>query len=366
MKILKELALILIATLCACFFLAYLNQNQKPAASETFVFEAGAYVPEPLLEKYEYDALAAHALREGDLLLLGSSELTSPASTVSYRYVPRLCQRRVLAAGRAGFQSLGMLLTLERTRQALSERSKIAIVLSPGWFSQRGTSTNRFLNAADEAELIRLGADPHLHKETRRVIGRQVRERRDEITGLWPYWALWSFPFTYADEPMWGRAPEREFAPVTLAPIPTGRADFKADEKLERGKMDAQIAKNGFGVTDAVAAELNRRPPPAPASKLDPWEREVGDLFALSSYLKERGVRAHFIMQPVHRRLYSGLESYDALFARVEERLKADGHSWYTAFPEPYDLKWLSDRAHFSDYGWLMISQELCRWLTSN
>jgi poly-D-alanine transfer protein DltD len=298
-------------------------------------------------------------LRRGDLVLFGSSELGTNETSIQNLY-PSACGKRVLALGHAGFQSLPILLALAEARQSLSPQSNIVIILSPVWFTERGTPSGAFLQVVVPHRISELLREKDLPDTVRSALALEIRTHRDELTGLYPDYLYTIFPaltrWTSA------RAPDLSGVRVTAEPA-VATPGFNWDETENKWKEVLRLKSEGnpIGTTAEYYNRIKKYNPPYPPSKLEPWRIEKRQLYDLSAFLRSYGVHAHFILQPTHRRVYGPLDSYDRLFAEIEERLKADGHYWKSYFTEPYDLTLLRDAAHFSASAWVRVQREICR-----
>lgn len=315
---------------------------------------SGVMIPNPVDHPEWSRATLETALADGTHVLFGSSELTFRGETEPTRLFPAACGRPIVAIGRAGFQSLPILLTLAEARRALSSHSDVTIILSPGWFAEFGTSSGAFLRYLKPRMLRELLAQPDLPAEVRTAIARQVRLHRDDLTGLYPDWVLPWVPSAVAPR----------LAPVAGAKLGATnpvRFDWDAAEVRWRAHVVERARGNPLGL-DVTYFEKNRgRAYPIAPPKLDPWRIEQSDVFALSEFLRLYGVHARFIVQPLHRRVYADLTPYDELMSEIKTKLEADGHRWISFFNEPYDLAMLEDSVHFSAYGWVRVQREMCR-----
>lgn len=355
-----ETAIIALATLSAvCVFKVVQPQRPKiVAVNETF--PAGLYISGPAQNPLRSLYALKTQLERNELVLFGSSELTLTGEAAIQNLYPAACGKRVLAIGAAGFQSLPILLMLARAKENLSSKSKIAVILSPVWFSERATPSDAFLRELEPHAVVTLN-QKGLPSEAREAINRELRTRGDEFAGLYPDWLINRFPF------LAGLSRPRA---VTVQPVeikvetPAAVKDFDWDAMEEKWKKVQQERAGGnpIGTNLEFYNRVKAKNPPYAFKPPNFRETEKHDLFALSKFLREHGVHAHFIMQPIHRRLYNQLEPYDRLFDQVAQRLKADGHTWQSYFTEPFDLNTLQDSAHFSEYTWVRMQRELCSY----
>ena len=313
-------------------------------------------IPNPVEDPEWSRATLERALADGTPVLFGSSELTFSGETKVTQMFPKACGRPIVAIGRAGFQSLPILLTLAEARHALSAQSDVTIILSPGWFAEFGTSSGAFLRYLKPRMLRDLLAQTDLPKIVHDAIARQVRLHRDDLTGLYPDWVMPWLPNLRPRPAPVGLA---RLAP--FAQMPAVGFDWDAAEAQWRKHVATRSTGNTLGLDVDYFERYHGRTYPMNAPKLDPWRIEESDVFALSELLRAYHVRARFVVQPLHRRVYADLTPYDELMAEVKTKLEADGHRWISFFDEPYDLALLEDSVHFSAYGWVRVQREMCR-----
>lgn len=347
--------------LCAAlFFLACFGFSIH---ADPIQFGAGEFLPYSYDDRFE--PIARTALQNGDLVMFGSSELSAPESFVIQKYLPKLCGKRVLTTGYAGTQSLTILLKLARMSSSLSPQSRIAIILSPGWFNSTGTPTKLFLESIQQEDWLDFARAQDLPPLSKQAVTRQLRWHRDQMTGLSPLWLPWSLPFLQNFLSPLALSDRPKATGVVIEPMPTPTADVEQDEKRLLEQYQQQRQKNPYGITDEYWAKIAKKNPPFDSNPLDRYQREEQDFLALSDFLKSKNVHAQFIVQPVHRELYKNLEGYDQLFAKLEQQARADGHGWIDMMRH-FQPAYLSDGAHFSEYGWLQVDKKMCAWLSSN
>lgn len=174
-----------VAFAAAAFAFQFVPKVSAPALPAQMVQPVGQLLPSPSAVP-ESSALISHALKNGDLVLFGSSELSNPGETAIQTLYPVACGKRVLAVGRAGFQNLPILKTLAHVRDSLSDKSNVAIILSPVWFTERGTPSEAFLGTLRPHELSDLLRAPDLPATVKSALNLEIQEHRDEFTGLYP------------------------------------------------------------------------------------------------------------------------------------------------------------------------------------
>lgn len=354
-----EIFIFLAAVLCAFAVFAQLPRAGGASVPEQVTLPPGEFIANPVDDTVRTRIAIETHLKSGDWIVFGSSEMTIPSDIAVQKFLPRACGKRVLAIGQAGFQSLPILLHLAQARQSLGPKAKIAIIFSPVWFSERGTSSQSLLKFMEPYAISNLLRDETLPLSVASALARSIRVRGDEYTGLYPDWLMTRWPSLarFARD----RNSLRSQVQITAQPATEPSSfDWTAEEEKWRRKVEMDAEGNPFGTTMDFFKKVQKHKPPYPFKRLDRWQVEKQDILALSAFLKQFDVKAHFILQPVHRRIYNHLEGYDRLFEEIEKQIRADGHSWQSGFREPYDLTALSDAAHFSELSWFRLNRELC------
>jgi poly-D-alanine transfer protein DltD len=357
--LLLEILTVVIAFSCAFAIFQWLPRAGGLGTPGQLNLPASEFIANPAGDAVRNRVALETNLKNGDWVVFGSSEMTIPSDVAVQKFLPRACGKRVLALGQAGFQSLPILLHLAQARHSLSSKSKIAIIFSPVWFSERGTSSQSLLKFLEPYAISNLLRDPELPTAVPQALARAIHARGDEFTGLYPDWLFAHWPALARLTR--DRNPNTALAQVSAEKAPdVTNFDWAAEEEKWRRKTETDAGGNPYGTTLEFFKKVQKHKPPYAFKRLDRWQIEKQDLIALSRFLKHYGVKAHFILQPVHRRIYNGLEGYDRLFVEIEQRLRADGHSWQSSFKEPYDLTVLADAAHFSELEWVRLNREFC------
>ena len=354
----RELALAAGAVVAALYVARALPRLPRAAPDLPPAAAVGMTFPNPARLPPNYArAVLEQRLRDGDAVLFGSSELAFDGEMAPHRFFPAACGKRILTMGRAGYQSLPILLTLAEVEGALSARSDVTLILSPGWFAEFGTPSGAFLRFLKPDALRTLFARDDLPPAVRDAVAREIRIHRDEFSGLYPDWI---FPWVPALARL---APAADFEPCAAPAVPQPTApafDWDAAELRQKNLAIAAAEGNPLG-TGAAYYRKNQGKLPKAVTPLDRWDVERKDLYALSGFLNERGVRARIIVQPVHRRVYRDLRAYDERLNQALARLVADGHRVVDYNREPFDPQLLEDSVHFGGYGWAKMQREMCR-----
>ncbi len=362
MKVLLiELLMFALASISAVFASQSFSPRPHLELPKQATLPAGQHFASPIDYPWQAWVSLSHFLQIGELVVFGSSELTSTSETAFQRFYPKHCHKPVLTVGRAGFQSLSILLALNEVRRSLGAQSRITVILSPIWFVERGTPSSELLRNLRARQVLEMAADPATPQVVSGALTRAARNKRDELTGLYPDWLLLRFPFLAKN--LNEKRPDFSTTQLTLDWSSIEKKDTPWVELVHRW-LDIDLREgsgNPYGVKEHVFEKLQGKKLPLNASTLDPYEREYKDLLSLSRFLKEHSIKAHFVVQPIHRRLYTQLEPYDRLFEKIKTNLENDGHLFTDYFVEPFDLSLLSDNQHFTDSAMVRLEEIECK-----
>ncbi|MES2132753.1 MAG: D-alanyl-lipoteichoic acid biosynthesis protein DltD, partial [Bacteroidota bacterium] len=135
-----------------------------------------------------HEMALAVALKKRVPVLFGSSELTSShLQGIAYRF---FCKEnsddKFLAVGHAGYQSFAILTTLAANK-ALLKKSKLTIILSPGWFEKQyasGTSLTSFFEFCPPNYLYQIYRDTSIDAETKQHVEAYIYKNYDKYDGF--------------------------------------------------------------------------------------------------------------------------------------------------------------------------------------
>ena len=329
----------------------------------------------------------ARTLADGSsIVLFGSSELTSadhPSKPMNFfnneLHVP------LAAIGHAGNQSFSIYAQLVAANADLT-RSRITILVSPGWFvgkpGRRGTDLEAFLEYQPAPSLYRmrerfLSDDPDVAR-----VASYLADHRLDLGAAGPIvrwnvraasrWGAAVNPLAQWWDGFVVEATEEQMicTPKTVEhPMPP-RVQLGSDEWGERfaqGKAEhlAQCTNNPFFVNDAFYAEYvageTRTVEALPFNE----DRELTDLVLLLDYLKAHNAHPFFVLQPLNPFVYTNTKDLDPTMDRIREELDArdfallDLWSSDTADFEPGIL---TDVMHLGPVGWYHIDSTLAAY----
>lgn len=304
------------------------------------------------------------ALDSGErIVMLGSSELTSAdLRFISYKFMNTELARPVLAYGHAYFQSLAMYFLLASHERQLSPRSRVVIMLSPGWFATRGLNRDAFkehvlpllprlIDSPDaRAELagwIRQRGNGEIARAT---IAEWAYDLRSRLQGQMRHLFLGE--------------PPPSAPPVAATPAdPSARpVDWGALRAEAMALEQRHMATNPYGVRqdylDTYLTDLTPERLDAYPDRFDS-STELNNLERLMRLLSAHGVRALFVLQPYNPLVFRDLNRFEPEQRRIADLCKTYAmHCLDMYNAQPYQVGTLRDSQHLGELGWLDVSHK--------
>ncbi|WP_336729408.1 D-alanyl-lipoteichoic acid biosynthesis protein DltD [Achromobacter ruhlandii] len=317
-----------------------------------------------------YEAQQVNSRHLGDALgtgerivLLGSSELTSAdLRFISYKFMNTELAQPVLAYGHAYFQSLAMYFLLASQERQLSPRSRVVIMLSPGWFATRGLNREAFKEHVLPL-LPRLVDNPDARAELASWIWQRGNgEIARAAMAEWAYDVRSRLQGQMRQLFLGDQAGE---PPATAAPAaPSSRAVDWAALRTEAAALEHRhMASNPYGVRqdylDTYLTDLTPERLDAYPARFD-GATELNNLERLMRLLSARGVRALFVLQPYNPLVFRDLDRFEPVQRRIAalcETYAMHCLDMYNA--RPYQVGTLRDSQHLGELGWLDVSRRM-------
>lgn len=303
-----------------------------------------------------------NALASGDsVVLLGSSELTSAdLRFISYKFLSTELAQPVLAYGHAYFQSLAMYFLLASQERQLSSRSRVVIMVSPGWFSTRGLNRDAFKEHV-------LPLLPHLmdSPQARAELATWIRQRGNGDIARAAL-AEWGYDLRSRLQNQ-VRHLLLPVPPVNASPAPEvrpGRASANWDQlRTEAAALELQhMVSNVYGVrqdyldsylTDLTPARLDAFPARFDATT------ELRNLEQVMALLAAHQVRALFVLQPYNPLVFRDLDRFLPVQRHIDTLCKTYRmHCLDMYDAHPYQIGTLRDSQHLGELGWLEVSRK--------
>jgi D-alanine transfer protein len=306
------------------------------------------------------------------VVLLGSSELTSPSDYIPYNFFNSSREIQVRAFGHAYFQSFSMYCVLLSLREYL-EGAKICIIVSPGWFETKGTNSQAFVEFVRPEMLANIAHDNGINHEYKNYISDYLVRIKSDLSGFTPameyfYSRTSSFlfqelrgnlllrqipSFYYCDDTITFR--------TRLASLDTfnwSSTNDKLVEKFNSGcSNDFQIEDSRFSAMTNGTKVLT----PKPAKFIrNGVNQELHDFGILLKMLYEYGAKPTFVIQPMNPNVYSNLASFHSIMNQLLAECNQYNFQCLNLFESEkgkYTPGILNDGMHMGDVGWNRVNE---------
>ena len=318
----------------------------------------------------------AGALKNDQVLtILGSSELTA-TPWAPYHYFPDSLGIPVVAFGHAYHQMFSMFCELLTMKDYL-EDSKIAILISPGWFATEGTNIEAFLQFVRPNFLNAIVADHDIPGKYKRYMGRYVSENIADIES--PSKSLLFLAEMYG----WEVPIFSEYVyDIKSSRLDRVRFDVTADSTFVLSTVNVNwdsigaalqqtfvsgITSNNMYVYDEyyknyiIGDDGKEKWGDAKEITLS-TNTEFQDFLMLIDLLKTYKCKASFVIQAMNPYYYRDLENYSEAISDMKRIMDENGFPYldmYVTNKADYEPATLMDVMHLGDYGWIRINDFL-------
>ena len=308
------------------------------------------------------------------ITMFGSSELGSMAYS-SYFFLPDSLNMPLVAFGHAHHQHFSIFCELLAMQKYL-KKSKICIVISPGWFETEGTNIEAFLEFVRPNFLKSIIHNKEIPLQYKIEIGRFVSEHFSDIDHPAEY--LYYFRDLYEDrkKPVANEVLQQT-TKVNKVQYEIKKGSFEKREvanvdwqqtaaRLQKKFLDSN-QNNAIYVSNAYYSEyllkngVFIKSKPVKIAKPSA-NREYQDFLLMIEILKQNGCEASFIIQPLNPYYYEGLENYSEVIAGMKKVMEQNNFPYLDMFvtgKKAYQPATLNDIMHLGDYGWNRINRFL-------
>lgn len=363
-----------IALVFGFFFIDWLRD--KEPVSEII---AGNYLPKPCEYMQTPDALLHHLQNEHNLLLMGSSELSSHSNYVPHKWLSGASGLRALSLGSAGHQSMSILAQMVALGDFI-KGAKIGIIVSPGWFEDRfsaGTSLKVFLDQNPLWFTSSLLSSPDNHY--RSSVLSYMGKNSGFLSGADPAWklayykssgevaSLLSYPLISANS-IWLAYLHQNYLPQNYLPtslLVQSLPDFDSLETAALIDFKSRSAGNNLAISDKyfqtwLQSDATRR---GRIRAIDTnANTELQHALLLIDYMAQSGADVCWIIQPLNPYYYPELQSLTPTMGILKRHIETYNMPLLDLF-EPdtayYVRGMLDDVMHMGDFGWLKVNQFL-------
>ncbi len=174
---------LLLACLCFFFFKEKIDSYYSQKHQSNFDFITENYIPTFNQNGVSENILVSNALDKSIPIVFGSSELTSHhLNALCYNYFTQH-HLKIKALGHAGFQCFAMS-NIIASNQLVLKNSKIAIVLSPGWFAgkySKGTDLQCFFEYNNDIVMNQIYNDTQLPNSYKSYYANYIKNKFNQI-----------------------------------------------------------------------------------------------------------------------------------------------------------------------------------------
>lgn len=324
------------------------------------------------------------------MVVLGSSEMTSKDLTyIPYNFLPKSLNIPVLAYGHAYFQSFAINAMLRANADALSPRTRLVIMVSPGWFKISTIPLDSFIEHFQPQILVPLYQD----NTAKLAIGRYVKQHFNEFGRISGYQSAFVVDpadinnGTHTDqrmqqalyneqlflfktrarllfaEPHWLIHPRQ--VPVPVSPSIT---QWNAYENQARTEEISYMKGNQHWVRDDYFRKYLSDLPASgtnyfPAS-LDA-NPEFENLTNVLLFLQEKNVQALVVMQPLNPYVYKDANRIRPIAQRLAILCRQTGMPYFDMTNEEYTPGTLRDGMHLGELGWARVDRQILNYMAS-
>ena len=315
------------------------------------------------------------------LTLLGSSEFTD-SPYCPYNFLPDSLQMPTVGFGHAYMQSFSIYCELLAMEKNLN-KSKICIIVSPGWFETGGSNIEAFLEFVKPNFFKSILHNKNIPIASKIEIGRYISSQSDLIES--PSKNILFFKKLYTDPLVKNSKLVQKFL-LQKATLNSSNKDVKylvkhskntlpiakkinwelSREKLQKAFISS-IKDNSMYVNDKYFNEyiLDENKKIKKGFNYDvvlKENQEYKDFKLLVQFLKKKKCKVSFVIQPLNPYHFSDLNGYNEVLDSVQKIIKNNNYPCLNLFTDnkkDYDPGTLSDVMHFNDYGWMKVNEFL-------
>lgn len=292
--------------------------------------------------------------------------------------------RQVFGFGNAHHQHLSILIELLAADKYI-EKSEICIFLSPGWFQANGSNSSAFVQFA-KPELLNRIITSEVDSSYKKHIGEFIFTNKNAFASLPKEYNYLSDYYLATQRSFWVNLKAKtinklqnlvdysyqidqiEYA-INLNYLTEKKWEGNLDETALSTKETflKTVTNNKLFVNDdyysnyLIDEKGNERSTVIEKIKIEA-NQEYNDFRLVVNYLKERNVKASFIILPLNPYYYQNIELLNPLIDSITTHLDNNKIEYYNMFvstKEVYEPGTLRDVMHLGDYGWMKVNRYL-------
>ncbi len=316
------------------------------------------------------------------LTIFGSSEFNN-SPLCPYHFFPDSLGLQMIGIGHAFHQSLSMLIELMAVNDYLDSNNNLCFIISPGWFAQKGTNTEAFIEFAKPNFLKTIASNHEIPAEFKLEIGKYISRNQNDLDGISPAMEVLknqylisksnilssfkAFVFNLCQKKLsFAHNPSKTNYELTIKNLNNKEwhNDFESIGLLAKEEF-FNLSSNQFYVLDSYYKEFMKK-------EDEPFELRVEDRIELNTnleyqqhktllrYLRYKKVNASFIILPLNPYCFQNLEINEKFFETLALNIEAAGfkcYNMYVSDTSSYDKGILKDMMHLSDFGWMKVNK---------
>lgn len=322
------------------------------------------------------------ALEDGNtIVVLGSSELTSSdLAYIPYHFLPKSLHIPVLAYGHAHFQSFAIEGLLRANADALSGKTKLVIMVSPGWFGISDLPLDSFLEHFQPQVLRSLYHDDTAKHKISEYLQLHIKEfgtvskyqkafidqdyRKSQVL----YALLNDRLFNFKLQLDLFLSNLRKMHRSKHAPLPEipQKNQWNDYEKRARIEEINHMTNNKHWVRDDYYQKyLSDLPIDGTnyfRTTLAPGP-ELKNLIDALQFLKEKDVHALVVMQPLNPYVYKDAKLIQPIARELASICKQTGMHYFDMSQDEYVPGTMRDGMHLGELGWVRVDHEIVKYL---
>ena len=360
-----------------CFFRLNYSSSIKPLKTSVISGFSNKenFIPTIGSESKNQLALVASLHDKNATTVFGSSELTTNTPYIPYNFLPDSLNIRCKAFGHAHFQSFAIYCQLLGMREYL-HNSKIAIIVSPGWFESDGTNIESFIEHVNSVFLKRIIWDSSISISQKKMIGNYLNKHCDQIdypSSEIEYFQLLASRKSFIQQFKLNYIRKNFTNNCKYHLESTNKHKQKINPKYVNWKrafvnlkstFSENSKSNQFFISDFYFNQHIKTIKNYEKKKYEPLSlesnTELNDLLILIQFLKEEKVKPVFIVQGLNPYCYYNLDKFNAISKIIKAECKKQGFPILDLFSDNkknYEPGILNDVMHMGDYGWLKVNQ---------
>lgn len=318
------------------------------------------------------------------IYLLGSSELTSATSCVSYQFISDHFPVKVMGVGHEGNQCFSMYCQLLANAEKL-KGAPLVIILSPGWFEAkpaRGTTSVVFLEYNSEKfmrNVLNADVDDAFKAYACAVISKFYDElnapaaayrmaNARHLASKSFYHQLWWAPIqTWQEGCDIVKDPSNfytllRYEKQSAFVVRPAACTLNWEDLMQHAKIKtlSKATNNALGIENEYYTQYIHGKT-GKIQKVDAANNtELQDFKMLVQLLKSKKANASFIISPLNPFYFTHLAQLQPTVDAISGALDKNKFPYLNLFSSDttaYDKALLSDVMHMSDYGWLQVDQ---------